>query len=792
MNTNPQRLGRYELRELVGRGGIAEVWKAVDGQSQQVVTIKLFRPNLANDPDFLVRFQHEAQSASSLHHPNIVQVRDFQVAQPPESESAMAYFVLDYVEGVQFTNYIRAIAATKKFPSKETLVQLFASIGSAIDYVHRQGVIHHNINPTNILLDIHRTSFNTVGEPLLTDFGIATILGLSSSPKRGMFQGDPAYLAPEQIHGYPGNELSDLYSLGVILYELCTGGLPFQRNSPSSMLSLHVGVTPTPPALLNPNIPPPLTMVLLRSLAREPSERFPTASAMVGALAEALNVPPPEGLSSVRASEDAMYMPTYITSPDAKLPAAMTPVPPPWSSSISSSPARSSAVALSTPATPSTALPAAMPLPSSGTSSAGIELHAPAGPTNGIPVVALPTAAPTPPATLKRKRRGPLVALLALVLLIIGATVAGVFYLWPPNSPPPPRPKVVGNAFFFSSGQLNRTTSQGINDGLQITFQQITPPAPGQAYYAWLLTDSSQSDAAGPSILLGTLTVIHGQAHLSYTDPDHNNLLSIASRLLVTQEDASVTPVNPSLDTSAWRYVAALPNTPPANSKFSLLDHLRHLLVKEPNLEARGLHGGLTTWFARDTEDVMVWSESARDDQKPQSLGLMRDQLIRILEILDSTAYAKKLGDLPPDTPLKADPAQSQIAMFTFDATNQTPAGYLDHIGRHLKSLVNTPGVTSDQIHRAEAISKDLNIITSWLQKVRQDAIQLEQFAQQGDAQLLSAQALSLLDDMAAQALYAYVGQLDPRTNKEVAGVVQVTDNMERLATFNISLYKGK
>src|SRR5437899_2969686 len=137
MNIHSQHLGRYELRELLGRGGIAEVWKAFDLQLHHDVIIKLFRANLTNDPHFLARFEHEAPLVASLHHPNIIQVRDFQISRPSESESTFAYFVLDYVEGPQLVDYIRTTAGAKQFPSRDTLVQLFVSISSALDYAHQ-------------------------------------------------------------------------------------------------------------------------------------------------------------------------------------------------------------------------------------------------------------------------------------------------------------------------------------------------------------------------------------------------------------------------------------------------------------------------------------------------------------------------------------------------------------------------------------------------------------------------------------------------------------------------------
>src|SRR5205823_3219233 len=173
MSLTPRRLGKYELRANVGRGSILEVWKAFDVESQQDVTIKLFRPDLHNDPHFLMRFANEAKKVASLSHPNIVGVRDFQIAHPPESESTIASLVMDSFEGTALCDYIGATSGAKQFAPWDIIVQLFTAISKAMDYAHQQGVIHRNINPTNILLDTANISRSAIGEPRLTDFGMA-------------------------------------------------------------------------------------------------------------------------------------------------------------------------------------------------------------------------------------------------------------------------------------------------------------------------------------------------------------------------------------------------------------------------------------------------------------------------------------------------------------------------------------------------------------------------------------------------------------------------------------------
>ncbi|HBE25967.1 MAG TPA: serine/threonine protein kinase, partial [Ktedonobacter sp.] len=223
MSTNSQRLGKYELLERLGQGGMAEVWKARDTLLQRYVAIKILHANLQEDPNFITRFEREAQLIASLHHPNIVQIHDFQITRIPESTTPIAYMVMDYIEGGTLDEYIASTSARGKIPSPTQIVHLFTSMSLAIDYAHQQGMIHRDIKPANILLDKNNTTRNPMGEPILTDFGVAKLLGVTSSTLSASQLGTPLYVSPEQVRGYPGNERSDIYALGVILYEMVTG-----------------------------------------------------------------------------------------------------------------------------------------------------------------------------------------------------------------------------------------------------------------------------------------------------------------------------------------------------------------------------------------------------------------------------------------------------------------------------------------------------------------------------------------------------------------------------------------
>src|SRR5712672_3221166 len=297
-HSGPQRLGKYELRERLGRGNMAEVWKAFDTQLQRSVALKILHADLLNDPHFIARFEHEAQVIASLHHPNIVRVYDFHLARPPESESTLAYIVMDYVEGMTLSEYIRNTSRMGKFPSPTDIVQLFTPICIALDYAHQKGMIHRDIKPANILLDKHKTNHHPMGEPLLTDFGIAQLMGVTSGAFSGMRPGTPLYISPEQAQGQPGNEQSDIYSLGVILYEICAGVPPFQGESTPAIMLQHINSMAPLPDLMNPNISPALTHVILRCLAKDPAARFNNASIIVASVAEAFGISLPDASSS--------------------------------------------------------------------------------------------------------------------------------------------------------------------------------------------------------------------------------------------------------------------------------------------------------------------------------------------------------------------------------------------------------------------------------------------------------------------------------------------------------------
>src|SRR5579884_2471337 len=217
MNPVPRRLGRYELRQQVGRGNVGEVWRAYDLQLRRDVAVKIVHTDLQSDPHFLANFTQEGQAVISLRHANIVQVHDVAVSRGSQGNDTTAYILMEYVEGQTLVDYITTTTRKGAFPSLAQIVYLLTSLGVAIDYAHQKGIVHGNLKPSNILLDQRHAAQFEVGEPMLTDFDLLRLIG--NAPVIG----SPFYMSPEQAKGREPSNRSDIYSLGVILYELCTG-----------------------------------------------------------------------------------------------------------------------------------------------------------------------------------------------------------------------------------------------------------------------------------------------------------------------------------------------------------------------------------------------------------------------------------------------------------------------------------------------------------------------------------------------------------------------------------------
>ncbi|MDK1117269.1 MAG: tetratricopeptide repeat protein [Anaerolineae bacterium] len=265
-----QTLGGYRIVSQIGQGGMATVYKAYQPSLDRYVALKVLPSYLSEqDESFAIRFEREAKSIAKLRHPNILMVHD------SGEHQGINYIVLEYVDAGTYKEFL---SSRPDFTQAATLL---SQVAKALDYAHEQKVIHRDVKPSNILLP--KTDW-----ALLTDFGLATMVGGSFLTQSGMTVGTPAYISPEQGRGEKVGKESDIYSLGVILYELATGAVPFTAETPMAVVIKHM-LEPLPmPSSKNPNITEPLERIILKAMAKEPENRFSRSGDLAAALEEFL------------------------------------------------------------------------------------------------------------------------------------------------------------------------------------------------------------------------------------------------------------------------------------------------------------------------------------------------------------------------------------------------------------------------------------------------------------------------------------------------------------------------
>lgn len=272
-----RQFGPYHITAPLGAGGMAAVYKAYQPSVDRFVAIKVLPQHFAKDQQFVQRFEREAKVLAKLQHPNILPVYDY------GQTDGYTYLVMSFVESGDLSELMQG----KKLPLPE-IGRIITQVGDALDYAHAQGVVHRDIKPSNILVDQR-------GNCLLTDFGLAKMVAGTSEKltATGFVVGTPAYMAPEQGLGEPADGRSDIYALGIILYELMTGQVPFQAETPIAVVMKHIHDPLISPRNFQTDISEPVERVILKALAKNPEDRFTTAGEMVAAFQAAINTAGP-------------------------------------------------------------------------------------------------------------------------------------------------------------------------------------------------------------------------------------------------------------------------------------------------------------------------------------------------------------------------------------------------------------------------------------------------------------------------------------------------------------------
>ena len=289
-------LGKYEIGPLVGQGGMADVYKGRHADLERDVAVKLIHPHLTSREGFVDRFRREGVSLAKLRHPNIVHVYD------SGNQEGVYFLVMEYIDGPTLADRMAVLHDGQgSYPVREAVVLLITLCG-ALEYAHRENMIHRDVKPGNVM-------FNSRDLPILTDFGLVKMIGSTLNTVSGTVLGSPMYMSPEQAYGKQGDARSDIYSLGVMLFELIAGKPPFDGDTPLSIIMKHVN-EPLPTARsINPDVPEMLDVIVGKATTKDPAGRYQNC----GEFAAALQV----GLSAVGVQQAISTMQAASPAPAA-------------------------------------------------------------------------------------------------------------------------------------------------------------------------------------------------------------------------------------------------------------------------------------------------------------------------------------------------------------------------------------------------------------------------------------------------------------------------------------------
>jgi len=276
-----QTLGRYKILSMMGQGGMGAVFKGRDETLKRDVAIKVMSPQLARQTNFQERFLQEARTVARLSHPNVVQIFDF------GQEQNQLYIVMEFIPGKNLQQHLQELREAGKWIEMQEGVQIIRQVLLALDYGHRHGVLHRDLKPDNIMLK-EEPSEGLPYRPVITDLGLAKLAGGDVETQVGTAMGTPAYMSPEQALGLTAQATSDIYSSGVLLYELVTGRLPFEVKTLVEAVKAHGQQPPPAPRSVKPEVPEAIEKVILKAMEKEPGKRFQSAAEMAAALEKGL------------------------------------------------------------------------------------------------------------------------------------------------------------------------------------------------------------------------------------------------------------------------------------------------------------------------------------------------------------------------------------------------------------------------------------------------------------------------------------------------------------------------
>ncbi len=270
--------GRYQIEALLGQGGMSAVYKATDPNLRRVVAVKIIHSHLSGDQEFVRRFEEEAAAVAQLRHPNIIQVHDF-------SHDGPTYFIVfEFVPGESLQEWLKRLNESGRQMDYKEAANIAADVADALHYAHDQGLVHRDVKPANVIINVR-------SQPILMDFGIAKIVGGTQHTATGAVLGTARYMSPEQIKGEGVDARSDIYSLGVMLFEMVSGRPPFEAESAMTLMMMHMQDPVPNVGELRPEVPTALANVITKALSKDPTNRFRTAAEFASALRRLDEVP---------------------------------------------------------------------------------------------------------------------------------------------------------------------------------------------------------------------------------------------------------------------------------------------------------------------------------------------------------------------------------------------------------------------------------------------------------------------------------------------------------------------